>query len=218
MGAVVLVVVAVVGLPLLLDTAPRPLPVDIPIDIPNKDEVRPLAAPASRAPARLASAPAAAQPEAALAQKPVESGASAAPSAKPVARADDTSLDKPSDKPSDKKPEGAAAKAALAPKPADAARAQAALEGKPAARSEPRAAEAAGRFVVQVGAYGAADSAREARGRADKLGLKTFTQVVETPAGKRIRVRVGPYSDRSDAERAAAQLKQAGLGSSVLAL
>ena len=122
------------------------------------------------------------------------------------------------DKPSDKKPEGAAAKTALALKAADATRAQAALEGKPAARSEPRAADAAGRFVVQVGAYGEADSAREARGRADKLGLKTFTQVVETPAGKRIRVRVGPYSDRSDAERAAAQLKQAGLGSSVLAL
>nr|MBA2721981.1 SPOR domain-containing protein [Methylibium sp.] len=76
----------------------------------------------------------------------------------------------------------------------------------------------AGRFVVQVGAFSEATSARQVRQRVEKLGLKTYTQVVETAAGKRIRVRVGPYGERGEADRAAARLKQAGLQPAVLTL
>ena len=42
------------------------------------------------------------------------------------------------------------------------------------------AATSAGRFVVQVGAFADAATAREARQKVEKLGLKTYTQVVET--------------------------------------
>jgi len=77
---------------------------------------------------------------------------------------------------------------------------------------------AGGRFVVQVGAFSEPNSARDARARVEKLGLKAYTQVVETSGGKRIRVRVGPYGDRGEAEKAAAQIKQAGLSSAVLTL
>src|SRR5256885_14796859 len=44
-GAAVLVLAGVVGFPLLFDTQPRPIPVDIPIEIPDRDKVAPLVVP-----------------------------------------------------------------------------------------------------------------------------------------------------------------------------
>ena len=52
---------------------------------------------------------------------------------------------------------------------------------------------------------------REARAKVEKLGLKTYVHVAETPAGPRTRVRVGPFATRDEAERAAAKLKSVGL-------
>ncbi|HNI86371.1 MAG TPA: SPOR domain-containing protein, partial [Ottowia sp.] len=59
---------------------------------------------------------------------------------------------------------------------------------------------------------------REARQKAERAGVRTYTQVVNTAAGPRTRVRVGPFASREEAERAAATLKKAGLAGSVLAL
>jgi DedD protein len=56
------------------------------------------------------------------------------------------------------------------------------------------------------------------RAKAQKAGVSTFTQVVETSDGKRTRVRVGPFDSREAAEKAAAQVKAAGLPGSVLTL
>jgi DedD protein len=53
----------------------------------------------------------------------------------------------------------------------------------------------AGRFVVQVGAY--TDPTRCATpGQGREAGLKTYTQVGRHEAGKRTRVRVGPFATR----------------------
>src|SRR6478609_7302311 len=41
-GAVVLVLAGVVGFPILFDTQPRPVAVDIPIEIPDRNKVKPL--------------------------------------------------------------------------------------------------------------------------------------------------------------------------------
>ena len=46
MGASVLVLLGVVGFPVLFETQPRPVAVDIPIEIPGKNSVRPLVVPA----------------------------------------------------------------------------------------------------------------------------------------------------------------------------
>lgn len=223
-GASLLVLLGVVGLPLLFDTAPRPLPVDIPIDIPRKDALPPLTVPAVRPNAKASSAAIESSRDAMITESAVDSARAAtpttpaiAPAAKPAAaRAEE----RPAANAADKQPAPAIEKVPpVVPKIADSARARAALEGRSAAISpEPRPSEASGRFVVQVGAFSEADLAREARARVEKLGLKTYTQVVETPAGKRIRVRLGPYAERGEAEKAAAQLKQAGLGSAVLTL
>ena len=78
--------------------------------------------------------------------------------------------------------------------------------------------EAAGRFVVQVGAFADNNLAREARAKVEALGLKTYVQSVDTDNGKRIRVRLGPFSSRDDAEKAAAKVKAAGLAAAVLTL
>ena len=74
------------------------------------------------------------------------------------------------------------------------------------------------RFVVQVGAYTDAATLREARQKVEKLGLKTYTQVVETEGGARTRVRVGPFETREEAEKAAARIKAGGLAANILSL
>jgi len=112
----------------------------------------------------------------------------------------------------------------------DAQRAQALLDGKPvasattatvstasadgAAASEPTAA----RFVVQAGAYTDATALRDARQKVERLGMKTFTQVVDTESGPRTRVRVGPFATRDEADKAAARIKGSGLAANVLSL
>ena len=99
----------------------------------------------------------------------------------------------------------------------DAARARALLEGRSNGAASSDSARA-GRFIVQVGAFADAAAVREARQKAERAGVRTYTQVVETSAGPRTRVRVGPFGSREEAEKAAAALKKAGLGGSILAL
>jgi DedD protein len=91
------------------------------------------------------------------------------------------------------------------------------LEAKPASAA-PASAATSGRFVVQVGAFTDAAAAKEARAKVEKLGMKSYTQVAETPSGARTRVRVGPFATRDEAERAAARLKAAALPTVILTL
>ena len=81
-----------------------------------------------------------------------------------------------------------------------------------------RSHEAEGRYIVQVGAFADATKARETRLKVEKAGLKTYTHVAETKDGKRIRVRVGPFATKAEAEKAAAKLKDLDLPSAVLTL
>ena len=102
----------------------------------------------------------------------------------------------------------------------DAARARALLEGRSSSNADRKADEPAAksRYVIQVGAYADDAATRQARQKAEAAGVKTYTQVVETSAGKRTRVRVGPFSSREEAEKASAALKKAGLGAAILGL
>jgi DedD protein len=197
-GASVLVLVGVVGFPILFDTQPRPISVDIPIEIPDRNKVKPLAVPTP--------APAPAVTQAPPAPAPV----AAAPAASVVAKIETPA---PAPKPEAKPEPRQEAKAE--PKADEAARAQALLEGKPVATT-PVVGE--GRFVVQVGAFADVAKAREARTRLEHAGLKTYTQVVETKDGKRIRVRVGPFASKAEADKAADKVKGLDLAAAVLTL
>jgi DedD protein len=212
-GAAVLVVVGIIGFPLLFETQPRPIPVDLPIEIPRKDTAPPLALPAPAASTVAAVAPAPTS-ERVITETPAEGGRELAASA--VATAPASAPSRTSAAPP---PAASAAPPAPSARTADAARAQALLDGKPvppAAGDE--AAAGAARFVVQVGAFADANSVREVRAKVEKLGLKTYTNVAQTPDGARTRVRVGPFATRAEAERAAAKLKTAALPAAILTL
>ena len=216
-GASVLVLVGVVGFPLLFDTQPRPVAVDIPIEIPGKNTVKPLAMPtrpeAAREPATPAPSPA--QDKVATASSlgtkeefvtdkkpaPVTPVASAAKKeAEPVAKPDARLIPRPE------------------PKADDGARAKALLDGQAVAGSTAASSAAEGRMVVQVGAFADEDKAREVRQKLERAGLKTYTQVAETKDGKRIRVRVGPFATKAEADKAASKIKTLDLPASILTL
>lgn len=204
-GATVLVLAGVVGFPLLFDTQPRPIAVDIPIEIPDRDKAAPLPVPERPEPsAPVASgkiSPAAGVAgTAGVAPVPVAPSPKAEAPAAAAPKGDAVATPKPEPKPESEPP-------------SDASRAKALLEGKPAAE-----AAAEGRFVVQVGAFADPDKAREARARLERAGLKTYTHVAETKAGKRIRVRVGPFPSRSDADKAASKIKGLDLPAAILTL
>jgi DedD protein len=237
-GAAVLVLIGVVGFPLLFDTQPRPVQVDIPIDIPDRAKARPLATgpvvpaqPAAPAPAQPATA---APAVSGLVTAPAAPAAPAKPAPAPkVAQAEglDAKEEIVQGKPAPAPKSAASApvaakpeakpetKPAAAPKADDGARAKALLEGKTAPVAAPAASAANGeRYVVQVGAFADADKARETRLKVERAGLKTYTHVAETKDGKRTRVRVGPFATKAEADRAAEKIKGLDLPAAILTL
>lgn len=231
-GAAVLVLLGVIGFPLLFDTEPRPILVDIPIEIPSKNPkpampATPVVTPAVKEAAK--SAPAPAKPaEASVAaneslgeREEVVASESPRPTQKPVDKLTDKAPTPAIEKPP-QKPETAALQAPVkaTPASADAERARALLQGKPDPDKPLAAKPPAGteRLVVQVGAFAEAAGAREVRSKLERAGLKTYTHVAQTPQGERTRVRVGPFDNRADAEKAAARVKALGLPAAVLTL
>jgi len=261
MGATVLLLVGVIGFPLLFETQPRPIPVDLPIEIPARNAPAVVDssshAAARQAPALVASGPKpesvsydarpSAPPASVAASEPTHRSAFASLAAaftSSSARASDVPVSaasaasavasspvaqaKPAAKPS--RPVAASAVAASKPTPtlhaagpvlpppvASKPSPAAILADEPASKPSDAAA-GGGRFVVQVGAFLEDAKVREARGKVEKLGLKTYTQPVDTPTGKRIRVRVGPYATKAEADKIATRLKADGLQAVVLVL
>ena len=254
MGSVVLVLGAVVGLPLLFDSQPRPVAIDTPIVIPDRNQAAPLASPgnstkltqAKDRPVLVPSAPeqhsvmpaksavanvaaldpheevvtkdtkteiksetkTEAKPEVKAESKP-EAKHEVKPEAKPEVKADtkaDPKTDKKPDVKSDKKSETKS-------ESKEGAKAKALLDGKDATKSSD-----AVRSVVQVGAFADAAKAKEARSKLENAGLKTYTQEVDTKEGKRIRVRVGPFATKEEADKAAEKIRKLNLPTSVLKL
>lgn len=248
-GAAVLLGVGIIGFPLLFETQPRPIPVDIPIEIPSRDGAPALVSPSARPGAArvrtdadvadssiLTEAPGPAsgiKPVTGPSPQAVASAAEARSTVKPqepravASRPADPKGDKPAD-PKPEPPKPAPAKPADAKpadtKPADAKPAAKPVEKlaeKPAQKPADKSADAAsdsGRWVVQIGAFAEVASAHEARMKVEGLGLKTYTQVIESPTGRRIRVRVGPYPNKAEAEKAAARIKAGGLQTALLLL
>jgi DedD protein len=226
-GAVVLLAIGVVGFPMLFETQPRPLPRDIPIELPRREGAAPRAPAAARVapavtelPVAEPTAPASTGVGVAAAPPPTVEPAPAPPAAaepRPAPPKPDAVKPEPKAEPAKVDPPKAPAAHPVEPKKSDSERARAALEGRvdgPAAASDGKA----GRFVVQVGAYTDANTLREVRAKVEKLGLKTYTQSVDTEAGKRTRVRVGPFATRAEAEAASSRLKGAGLPGNLLVL
>ena len=203
MGAAVLVLLGVVGFPLLFDTQPRSVPVDISIDIPAKNAVKPAATSMPAAPVASAVVASVAQPPEGVAAASAPAAVSGPAPAAPALAAKKEAESKP-------------APASAPPAADDSERATALLEGKTLPPQASSTSEL--RLVLQVGAYADAAKAREARLKLEKAGLKTYTQVVGTKDAQRTRVRVGPFTTRADADKAADKIKALDLPVTVLTL
>ncbi|MEY4727063.1 MAG: hypothetical protein RLZ36_1690 [Pseudomonadota bacterium] len=205
-GASVLVVLGVVGFPVLFDTQPRPVSVDIAVDIPDRATAKPLVD---------TSTPKPLSASAGLDAK--EEVVEAKPEAKPEPKVE-------------VKPEavvaavaGAATVAAVTPKTETDTKAEAKPEAKAEAKAETKAAKPtdskdAGRFVVQAGTFSDEAKLREVRSKLEKAGISTYTQVIEGKDGRRVRVRVGPFTSRDEADKVARKIKQLSLQPQVLTL
>lgn len=237
-GALIMVLTALVVLPWLLDSEPQTLPDNIPIVIPSPDTTLPSGAPLAVAPMPSLDP---AQPGVGAPNAPAASGVISVPSGTvttvtpPAATpsADAPSILPPVTPPA--APPSAAAPATpptaptTAPSPApadDGARALALLEGRglatgntspaPAPATAAASPAASGRFLVQVGAFSTSTAADGMRDRLAGLGMNATVERVQTSAGERFRVRTGPFTTREAAEQVRARLQAAGLDSALI--
>ena len=233
-GAIALALAAAVGLPMLLDSEPKPLADDIAIHIPSKEKAAPLPVPAEPAaessdepvPAAesvdsgeeiIDAPPAAARPAPPAAEPPpVRTVDTSRPeAAKPEAvkpepaRKPEPDRHEPEKKPARPAEPKLAEKAEKHPRADDSARAMAILEGKPPEKAEGPAP----RYVVQAAALGSQEKAAELQSRLRAAGISSFTQ----KSGELVRVRVGPFS-KEEAEKVRAKLSGMGLSPTMLPL
>jgi DedD protein len=220
-GAIVLVTVVAVVLPMVLDSEPKTVNQNINIQIPSPDAgvlttpPTPLkqAEPAAT-PARPESEPVAVAP--AVAPKESKSEAVAT---KPEAKTEVKAETKPQEVKAETKVESTAE---AKPEP----KTEAKTETKAAAKTEsaktkdsvkePPKAATTGGFVIQVAALSDTAKARELQAKIAGSGLKAYTEVVQTSKGPVTRVRVGPFNTREAAEKARPQLQKLQLDGKVV--
>lgn len=238
-GAVAFVTFAAIVLPMVMDEAPPPPTPDVQIRIPGQD-----LPPAANSPARTAPAPA---PKADPAPPPVALVAPApeAPVSK-VEKVADKAAEKPQEKPADKVQERASEKAPekVADKPAPAKTAEKPQEKSPdksgaekAAATEKAKAEAeakrasallgggkadakpaaAGQHVILIGAFANSGNVKVIQAKLGEIGVRTYTEPLESPQGVKTRVRAGPFANKDAAEKALEKMKRIGVNGIVSA-
>ena len=238
-GACILVLLGVLVFPLMFDKQPRPLPSDTPLVLLDPAKPNTLAVTPAGTSAKAVEPTAASsldKGETVVADKPVtkpvkaaapatsasvETGSGGPPKAEPKAAVKVPSEGnvKPEPK-TDSKPKTqspAVAQAQTNGSSDEAKRVQSLLDGSANAVAAKPEADT-GRFVVQVGAFAESDRAQEVRQKIERAGMKTYTQVAQTRDGPRIRVRVGPFGQKAEAERAAEQVRKLDLPTVVLSL
>ncbi len=195
-GATVLVIIGVVGFPLVFDTQPRPVSVDIAIDIPDRIKTKPMVSASS-----------------ATKQAPLATDAALSPKEEVVASAKKEEASTPT-----------ASQTAVAttpdPSPISTKIVEPAKAPEPAVLVAPttNAVIDGPRFVVQIGAFAEDIKVKEVRLKLEKAGFKTYTNVANTKEGPRTRVRVGPFASKDEAEKIANKIKQLQLQPQVLTL
>lgn len=226
-GAIALAVLAAVVLPMVMDQAPQAPVQDVQIRIPGQDQVpafapKALAAKPAEAPAaKAAAAPVAEKPVAPAVEKTAEKAAEKAAEktaekpvaepAKPVAKPE-----KKAEKPAEKTPEKPAPAKAGAD---DSNRAAAILSGKPAAADASATAKpaAGGEHVILIGAFANPANVKQLQSKLGELGIKVYTEILDSPQGKKTRVRAGPFPSRDAADKALDKMKRIGVNGVVAA-
>lgn len=194
-GAVALTLGLVIGLPMVLDSEPKPVSGDIEIRIPSRDKQSKLSA----------GRPAASSATASTSEKIIETPQPANDAPTPTAAP-----------PVNEKPAVAEKPAAVKAEPAKAEPAKAVKAEAKDNKTKPATDAAQGKFVIQVAALATQQKVNELQARLTKAGLKSHTQKVSVQDGERIRVRVGPFASKSEAEKTCAKLDKMSLKCTIL--
>jgi len=184
-GAIALVLLIVVFLPMVLDNEPRPLNQDIAITIPPVP--RPESPPSVAAPVQSDPQGGTAPASPAVAGMP---GGTSAPGTAAPANAEPARSET-----NRSEPARTDSKAALRTAP---------KESKSPSVSVSADEEA---FVVQLGAFSNAANAKALQKKLRDNKFKAYTELIKSAGGDRVRVRVGPYPSREAAEKARERLK-----------
>ncbi|MDR5666322.1 SPOR domain-containing protein [Burkholderia cenocepacia] len=209
-GAIALVVAAVIVLPMVLDSHPKPVTDDIAIDIPNRpahQAVAPRDDDVSDVQAGVAhDEPPASDTAVAAAPAPAPKD-----TAKPAAKPDTTttaSVTPPKPAP---KPAAPAAKP-VAPKPAPAAVANDGAASPDSSDASSPASPAGARFAVQLGSFKDDATARSWATKLKSAGVPAYVEHRKQADGSTATLlRAGPFADRSAASAAIAKVREAGL-------
>lgn len=215
-GAIALVLLAVIVLPMVFDAEKRPLEADISIQIPNKDAV------VTKGPGAIATPPAP-DGKGEVPAARTDAKAEAKAEAKSDTRPESATAPKAEAQSGAKAPPAAATKTEPQRAARDFAEEQRAAailnaqsdSSKVAAKSGDTAA-AGGAFAVQVGAFASSDKAKEARDKLSAAGIKTYTEKLDTKDGERTRVRAGPFAAKDAAETARDRIKGLGFAGAVV--
>ena len=230
-GAVALVLAAVIALPMIFDDEKRPLDQDVSIQIPSQDAqiVKPAAAPSAVKPKTVEPREPGSTEKPKSDALPAPAVSTPSPPAAPAAKSEagaSRDTDRPAGKPPAADSKAASSTARAEPttekhesqaKPApkesvskgEEARVQAILDAKPAKT---------GGFAVQIGAFAADEKVREARDKLSGAGFASYTEKLETRDGERTRVRAGPFASREAAEAARERIRTLGFsGANVVA-
>jgi DedD protein len=218
-GAIALSVLAAVVLPMVMDPAPQAPVQDVQIRIPGQEQAPPFspkslaAKPAEVPAAKAAPAPAAEKPAVAASEKPVDKPVEIVAEKAPEKLAPEAV--KPAAKTEKKPAEKAAEKAAEKPVAAknsgdDSQRAAAILAGKPA-ETAPAQKATGGEFVILIGAFSNPANVKQLQTKLSELGLKVYTETLDSPQGKKTRVRAGPFPSRDAADKALEKMKRIGV-------
>jgi DedD protein len=240
-GAVTLAVLAVVAIPMLLDSEPRKVSKELALNIPSKDGQPALPAPDAKAVIKSVDVPAPVQsaaPAAQTAADPAAASAPAAVSATPVK----PSAEKSEQKVPAKVEVAKAVPAAVSEKPAKAEKSEKAdkadkAKSKTAEKASEKSAErtpekvadkaadkaadktkAMEGFVIQLGAFSDAEKLAALKAKMKSAKITVFTEDVQTGTGKLTRLRAGPYKTREQADKALATIKKAGAEGKVVPL
>ncbi|MDD2741442.1 MAG: SPOR domain-containing protein [Rhodocyclaceae bacterium] len=198
---------------MVMDHQPRQVVQDVEIRIPGQDE-KPFAP-------RFA----AAQPEISD-EKPVnkkDTEALPAPAALPASKLTELNREKPRETVEEKSPPKTLEKL-----PAKVEQPQKMLQKPLAKDAEAQRVEAilagagtppvkSGEYLVLIGAFSNESNVRNLKKKLGEQGIKTFSEPLDTPQGKKTRVRAGPFASREAAEKALRKMQSIGVSGVVSA-
>ena len=195
-GAIALVLMMIVLLPMLLEDRVAQTPKDeVVISIPSQD-------------GQVDTTP----------DKVAEASQQASPQAPPVISAQSpVTAQTPEVKTPEVKPTEPPAPVAQSEKPVEVAPIQE-VKPPPKEQDKPKADKPVpkGKFYVQVGVFSNPDKVKQLQAKLSESALKSSTELIDTPKGTKTRLRVGTFTSKSDADAALVKVKALGLTDAVV--